>query len=160
MKYLIFTVILSFVSTYQDTNPTSETGFVINDEKKEIEKTIHALFDAMRENDAEKAGALFAENAEMHTAFITAKGEKKIRSGTVKEFLHAVGMEKPQVWDERIRNLKINVDGHLAHAWMEYDFHIGDKRLHCGVNSIHLINLGEGWKLFQIIDTRRAKKCK
>ena len=52
-------------------------------------------------------------------------------------------------------SFEIKIDGPLANAWVEYEFWLDGKLSHCGVNSIHLIKEKNGWKIFNITDSRR-----
>ncbi|NRA10722.1 MAG: hypothetical protein HRT57_02055, partial [Crocinitomicaceae bacterium] len=75
------------------------------------------------------------------------------------EFITAVGTPHDKVWDERISNVIIHRDENLAQVWMDYSFYLGDKFLHCGVNSFQLISTKKGWKIISITDTKRNSNC-
>ena len=63
------------------------------------------------------------------------------------------------MWDERIGDIDVRIDGGLATAWMPYAFYLGDRFSHCGVNAFHLTLTSEGWKILHITDTRRTTDC-
>ena len=96
-------------------------------------------------------------------AQLTSVGEKDGQAATRtlpwQDFASAIGRPHDQVWDERIANLDIKIDGRLAVAWMDFSFYLGDQLLHCGVNVFDLIRTEEGWKILQITDTRRTEDC-
>ncbi len=64
-----------------------------------------------------------------------------------------------EVWDERIWDLNIQVDDHLASAWMKYAFFRGSAFSHCGINHFLLAEEKDGWKVIHIADTRRKDNC-
>ena len=74
-------------------------------------------------------------------------------------FAEAVGNAEGDIWDEKIWNLNIQVNGRLASAWMDYAFYLGDTFHHCGVNSVQLFNGTDGWKIIYLADTRQQEGC-
>ena len=123
------------------------------------EQTIASLFKAMAEGNGDLAANVFTENASLHSVFTTPEGEQKTNEGDVAKFIEAIGAPHDEIWDERISNLEVKIDGDLAQAWMNYSFYLGEKFSHCGVNAIHLIRKNGQWKIFQIVDTRRKSDC-
>ena len=71
----------------------------------------------------------------------------------------AVAAPRDKVWDERIWDIRINVDGRLTPAWMEYAFYLGDQLHHCGVNSMQLYRSDGGWGITYLADTDRGFDC-
>lgn len=59
------------------------------------------------------------------------------------------------MWDERIWDVEIRVDGPLASAWVPYVFYHGTERSHCGVNALQLVQQGNDWRIVQLTDTQR-----
>ena len=123
------------------------------------ESTVKALFKSMYDGDSTLAKQVFVRDASLHSVYTTKQGEQKIKEGNLAAFVEAIGSPHDQVWDERISNLSVKIDGDLAHAWMDYSFYIGEKFSHCGVNAMHLIRKEGKWKIFQIVDTRRKTEC-
>lgn len=122
--------------------------------EQEVRATIEALFDGMRAGDSTQVRAVFHENARLHTALGPSE-TGGVRSTPVDSFVAAVGSPHEQVWDERIWDVEIRVDGPLASAWVPYVFYLGDERSHCGVNAVQLVKTGDGWRILQLTDTRR-----
>lgn len=123
------------------------------------EATVRTLFKAMHDGDSTIASQVFAENATLNSVFTTKTGEQMVKEGDVAGFIDAIGTPHEEVWDERISNLSVKMDGDLAHAWMDYSFYLGSNFSHCGVNAMHLVRKDEEWKILQIVDTRRKKDC-
>jgi hypothetical protein len=59
------------------------------------------------------------------------------------------------LFEERILNYSIQVDGAMAHIWTPYEFFINGKFSHKGVNAFTLFKENEQWKIVYLIDTRR-----
>jgi hypothetical protein len=49
------------------------------------------------------------------------------------------------------------VDGPFATYYADYEFWLGERRSHCGVDAFQLVKTDEaGWQIFILADTRRA----
>ena len=81
------------------------------------------------------------------------------RETSLEGFVQAVGTPHEEVWDERIWDVEVRVDGNLATVWTPYAFHLGDQLSHCGVDAFQLFKDTDGWKVFHIADTRRREGC-
>lgn len=122
-----------------------------------VEEVVRGLFDAMRASDSAAADRLFHPDARL-SGPVEKEGRVMLRTASVDGFLDAMGGAEAE-WDERIRNLEVRVDADLATAWMDYTFYHGGELSHCGVNAVQLFRSPEGWKIFQIADTRREEGC-
>lgn len=120
----------------------------------EVRAVVDRLFDGMRVGDSAVVRSVFHPQAGLFTTAVR-DGQPVLRSDSIAAFVRAVGTPHEQVWDERISNVEIRVDDPLATAWMDYRFHLGERFSHCGVNALQFFRTPEGWKIIQIIDTRR-----
>jgi ketosteroid isomerase-like protein len=156
MKTMILLLVM-LISGY-----SSDTTAKNDKDKEAIKKIITTMFDAMRENDAEKLKSVLADEVDSYSIFVNRQTNKPVRSkGDIKKFIEAVGQPKEKnEWDEKIFSWDINVDGNMATAWTDYSFYHKGKRSHCGVNTFTLFNDGESWKIYAISDTRRRSNCK
>ncbi|MEM7369306.1 MAG: nuclear transport factor 2 family protein [Bacteroidota bacterium] len=127
--------------------------------KQKIEQAVHRLFDGMRSGDSTAVHAVFSDQVAMYSAGNHKDGSTNLHEGSLEKFLHAVGTPHEIMWDERISNLSIQVDGPLATAWMNYSFYLGDTFSHCGVNSMTFLYKDGEWKIIYLIDTRRKDHC-
>ncbi len=128
------------------------------DDAEAVRRTIDLLFDGMRDGNALKVGSVFADVAVMGR-LRSESGVTTFEFRPVDAFVAAVGRPHDDVWDERIGAVEIRIDGHLASAWMEYAFYLGDDLHHCGVNSMQLVRLGQSWKIVTLLDTDRGLRC-
>ena len=128
-------------------------------DEKSVKAVIDRLFAAMRTSDTALLTASFAPNVMMQTIIQKNDGSVVVRTDGVSAFVTSVGKPHPDVYDERITYEAIHIDGNLAAAWTPYQFYIGTKFSHCGVNSFQLVKISGEWKIQYIIDTRRKENC-
>ncbi len=124
-----------------------------------VEKVVNIFFQSMRDSDSASLRSVLHEDLRLMTSFTDRSGNSRLHQDSVKQFIDAVGKAKEDLWDERISNLKIEIDGNLAQVWMDYSFYLNEEFSHCGVNAMQLFWNGEKWLIFQITDTRRSKEC-
>ena len=127
-----------------------------------VMQSVHALFSAMRAGDSTAVRAVFHPSAQLRSVVgPDSSGAFAVREGAVSvdDFARAVGRPHDAVWDERIGEVDVQIDGGLATAWMPYAFYLGEEFSHCGVNAFHLVQTSEGWKVLHITDTRRTTDC-
>lgn len=127
--------------------------------EKQVQSVIETLFDGMRAGDSTMVASSFTRDAVMQTIARNQAGEVVIRNGNLQQFLTSVGTPHDDVWDEKIGGYEIKIDGELASAWTPYQFFIGERFSHCGVNSFQLAKIGGEWKIIYIVDTRRRTNC-
>ena len=124
-----------------------------------VEQVIYNLFEGMYKGDSSLVHRCFSDDLRMYTTFINPDGKDQLRAGSLEGFLTAVGTPHDQIWNEKISNLKIDVDAGLAHAWMDYEFYLDQKFSHCGINAMQLVKLDGEWKIIHLIDTRKKSDC-
>lgn len=127
-------------------------------EEAAVAAAVRRLFDGMRAGDSAMVRAAFHPEATLRTVAVR-QGQTVTRTDALQGFVTAVGTPHDQVWDERISDLQIRIDGPLATAWMNYTFYAGATRSHCGVNAFELVKMADGWKVTHIADTRRREGC-
>jgi hypothetical protein len=125
-----------------------------------INQLILTLFDGMREGDSAKVSKVFRKDVKMFSSFTTKEGQKVLREGKLESFLKAIGTPHDEIWDERIWDTQIAVDGGIAQVWTQYAFYIGSQFSHCGVDAFDLVKDASGqWKIIHLMDTRRMEGC-
>ncbi len=126
--------------------------------RRAVLATVHRLFEGMRRGDSSMVRAVFHPQALLATT-LTRQGAPLVRMDTLESLIRAVGTPRDEIWDERTRNERVEVDGPLAAVWTEYSFYAGGKFSHCGVDAIQLARSGEGWRIIALTDTRRQTGC-
>lgn len=119
-----------------------------------VRATLNALFDGMRAGESAAVRGVFADGAQVRAVEQTGD-TTKVQGQSADAFARAVGQPHDAIWDERVWDVKIRVDGPMATAWMSYAFYLGEEFSHCGVNSMQLVHREGGWKIVHIIYTRR-----
>jgi len=108
----------------------------------------------MRAGDSAAVRELFAPGARIRS-LDAGTDDPDVETRTADAFAEAVGQPRDAVWDERIWDVEIRVDGPVASAWMPYVFYVGDERSHCGTNTLHLVRPDGDWRIQHITYTRR-----
>jgi len=127
-------------------------------EEQSVADVVERLFESMRRGDSSMVHSTFNEVNHMFTAIVK-DGQSVLNEGSLDSFLNAVGTAHDKTWDEPIWDMEINIDGNLAQAWTKYAFYHGGKFSHCGVDAFQLIKTSDGWKIFQLTDTRQTEGC-
>ncbi|WP_210486488.1 nuclear transport factor 2 family protein [Rufibacter aurantiacus] len=126
---------------------------------KAVEAAVVRFFDGMRAGDSTMSRSVLAPNARLFSVGAGKDGKVLPRETPMDKFVQMIAQPHPQVLDERIWDVKVNIDGDLATLWCEYAFYAGDTFSHCGVDAFQLYRSPEGWKIFTITDTRRKENC-
>jgi len=128
-------------------------------DSEQIIATIYRVFDAMRLSDTVLARTLFAPNCRLFTPVTNASGQTVLNEESLSGFLKAISTPRKEVLDERIIKYKMDIDGPLAQVWADYNLYLGGKFIHCGIDVFHLYKSNQGWKIFELADTRRKTAC-
>lgn len=128
-------------------------------EELAVRAVVDDLFDAMRAGDSARLRTAFHPEVDLETVFYNKKKELILDGAPLDGFLKSVGTPHEEVYDERIGNVKCLIDGPMALIWVPYHFYVGDEFSHCGVNSIQMIKVETGWKILNLLDTRRRGEC-
>jgi len=147
MKYFFLLLTICSLTTYAQSD------------EEAAKQPILQFFDGMRQSDSNMIKASLAPNAILQTIAKNREGKTVVRSEDVARFITGVTQPHDEVYDERITFGTIKIDADLATVWTPYQFYIGDKFSHCGVNSFQLVKLDGAWKIQYIIDTRRKDGC-
>lgn len=129
-------------------------------EKAAVMAVVQKLFYGMRAGDSSMVRSVFAPNVRM----ITVAPRQGVMTASVTNgadnFAKAVGTPHAEVWDERIANEKVEIDGALASVWVDYAFFRGTTFSHCGVDHFLLTKDSAGtWTILELADTRRTSGC-
>jgi hypothetical protein len=124
-------------------------------DKEAVVAVVVQLFDGMRAGDSAMVRSTFAPDARL-VSTSSRDGQPVLQSVEIDRFVEAVGTPHEQVWDERLWDIEVRIDANLATVWTEYAFYLGEELSHCGVDAFQLFRGRDGWKIFQIADTRRG----
>lgn len=129
--------------------------------EREIAGTVDRLFAAMRLRDTVTLRALISPDLVIVSSIEPAASgtPSVVRRQTSHEFLATVAGAAPDELRERIWKPQINVDGAVATLWAPYDFHLGAKFSHCGIDSFQFVRQGDAWTLSGLSYTVRLTGC-
>jgi hypothetical protein len=119
---------------------------------------VKRLFDGMRSGDSAMVRSTLHPGVLLATAVVR-QGRAGVEQDSVEAFLAAVASPHDSVWDERTSSEIVHQDGTLAVVWAEYQFYVGSRLNHCGVDTFTLAKEGETWKVIALADTRRRHPC-
>jgi hypothetical protein len=125
-----------------------------------VEAYLEAFLGALGAKDTAQLRELMAPELVLRT--IGPIGETRrdaVLTTPVDRFLVELAQADVRELEEKIDHLRVEIDGPLAHAWMDYQFYLDGDLHHCGVNSFTLFHDGQGWRVIHLIDTRR-QDCK
>ncbi len=119
---------------------------------------VDLLFDGMRAKDTAMIRAAFVEDGVLRGPALRQDGTWGINTTSVDDFVATIA-RIDRVIDEPLFDVEVRIDGPLATVWAEYDVFVDGEFSHCGVDAFQLVNLGDGWKILNIADTRRREGC-
>ncbi len=124
-----------------------------------VHQVIITMFDGMREGDSAKVSSVFRKDVRMFTAYRKDTGEPVLHEGKLSKFLIAIGTAHDEIWDEKIYNTTIQIDGDIAQVWTDYSFYLGETFSHCGIDAFQLVRKNNKWRIINLMDTRRKEDC-
>ncbi len=126
-------------------------------ERASVLATVQKVFDAMRTRDTSLLSVAFDTTARL--VGVRAR-DSSIALTTPAQFGASLTRAPAgDVWNERIFDPEVRIDGDLAQVWAYYTFHRNKQFTHCGVDAFMLRKLGSQWKITQLADSRRTTGC-
>lgn len=116
---------------------------------------VNELWEGMRAGDSTRVRAVIHPDARGFSAGVR-NGEVMMQQSNPENFITAIGTPHDQVYDERVFNEEVRIDGPLATYYADYEFWLGETLSHCGVDAFQLLKTDDGWQIFVLTDTRRA----
>lgn len=122
-----------------------------------VRAAVEQIFEGMRTANADRVRDVFAPDARF--AILSQRdGPVSVVAQPVEQWLRSIDTSAGR-WDERVYDVRVQVDGPMASVWAPYTFYLDGEISHCGINSIELLRDAESWKVTQISDTRRREGC-
>ena len=129
------------------------------DEPAAVRAVVDRMFDAMRAGDSAAFRATLDPKARLVSSH-ERDGQPVLEvMESLDGFVAAVGTLRAQVWDERIWEVDVRIEDRLAVLWTRYAFYVDETLSHCGVDVFQLHKGPDGWRIFEIADTRRREGC-
>lgn len=128
-------------------------------ERAVVLATVQKVFDAMRTRDTTLLTQAFDSTARL-VGVSNRGGAPGVSLTTPSQFGAAITRAPAgDVWNERIFDPEIRIDGDVAQVWAYYTFHRNATFSHCGVDAFMLVKVGSAWKITQLADSRRTQGC-
>lgn len=153
MKRLLIAILLS-LPVFVAAPATAQS-----EDEAAVRAVVTRLFDGMRAGDGSVFAQVFTPDARLQTAAVRRDGTPMLGSMAVDSFAAMVSQPRDIVLDERIDAWDVRIDGPLAIVTVDYSFYAGPRFSHCGIDAFQLFKSAEGWKIFQLTDTRRTTGC-
>ena len=134
-------------------------GHAQDSERAAVLATVQKVFDAMRTRDTALLSQAFDSTARL--VGVSTRGPSPAVSLTAPSQFGAAIARAPagDVWNERIFDPDVKIDGDVAQVWAYYTFHRNATFSHCGVDAFMLVKVGNAWKITQLADSRRTQGC-
>lgn len=136
-------------------------AFSQNNKVLEVKQAIDIFFDGFHKGDTALMKTVIYDKFKTQSVFKTKNGTDEINTSNISELLKTIAQRPTnQIWEERLLDYKVQIDGNLAHVWAPYEFWFNDKFSHCGVNSFQLFYDNGTWKIIYLVDSRRKTNCR
>src|SRR5262245_482344 len=127
-------------------------------DRESILATVQKVFDAMRTRDTALLAQAFDSTARL--LGVSTGATPALRLTAPSQFGAAIARAPAgDVWNERIYDPEVRIDGNVAQVWAYYTFHRNAAFSHCGVDAFMLVKVGNTWKITQLADSRRTEGC-
>jgi len=127
-------------------------------DREAILATVQKVFDAMRTRDTALLSQAFDSTARL--VGVSTRGTPAVSLTMPSQFGAAIARAPAgDVWNERIYDPEVRIDGNVAQVWAYYTFHRNTTFNHCGVDAFMLVKVGNAWKITQLADSRRTEGC-
>jgi hypothetical protein len=126
-------------------------------ERAAVLATAQKLFTGMRTRDTALITQAFDSTARM--VGVSRDGSRLSLTAPSRFAGSVAGAPAGNVWNERIFEPEVRIEGDLAQVWTYYTFHLNGKFSHCGVDAFMLRKVGGAWKITQLADTQRKEGC-
>jgi ketosteroid isomerase-like protein len=124
-------------------------------EKMMVQKVIQEFFVAFHQKDTLQLKKYCHDKITLSTIIETPQSTEWKEEMASNFFKSIASIPNTVIFEEKIHDMQISIDGNMAHVWATYSFFVQKKLSHSGVNSIHLIKQDGHWKIITILDTRR-----
>jgi len=129
-------------------------------QSEEAKKIVDTFFEGFHKGDTLLMKSVLEPKVTLQTAFTNREGNPIVVNEDATKLLIAIAQRpSDQVWDERLLDYTVQIDGNLAHVWTPYEFWFNGNFSHCGANAFTLAKTESGWKIVHLIDSRRKEGC-
>jgi hypothetical protein len=142
MKTILLSLMLVFTSALYSQN-------------EDVKQVVVTFFKGFHAKDSITMKSVCTEKMILQSISETSKGNQLKKENPHTFYLSIATIPPTILFEERILNYSIQVDGSMAHVWTPYEFYVNNKFSHKGVNAFTLFKDNDQWKIVYLIDTRR-----
>lgn len=128
-------------------------------DEEQVRFIVQELFDAMHAADSFRIKGLFAPEARLLSTSFDQNNKPVISEMAIPAFITNIGKSEKGLLNEVIFNTEVKIEDNLASVWTDYNFYVGDKLNHCGVDAFQLFKGNDGWQIIHVSDTRKKDGC-
>lgn len=127
----------------------------LHSQNDEVKQVVVTFFKGFHAKDSTIIKSVCAENMILQSIAESSKGSQ-IKNQNPQDFYRSIAtIPSTMLFEERVLEYSIQVDGAMAHVWTPYEFYVNNKLSHKGVNAFTLFKDNGLWKIVYLIDTRR-----
>jgi hypothetical protein len=142
MKTILVSIILIFSSATYSQN-------------EEVKQVVVTFFKGFHAKDSITMKSVCADKMILQSISESSKGTQ-LKNDSAQDFFRSIAtIPKTILFEEKLLDYSIQVDGAMAHVWTPYEFYVNNKLSHKGVNAFTLFKDNGLWKIVYLIDTRR-----
>ena len=124
-------------------------------QNQEVKNVIETFFQGFHAKDSVVMQSVCSNQLILQSVISNTQGTKLINENP-KDFYHSIAtIPVATLFEEKLLDYTIQVDGAMAHVWTPYEFYFNGKISHKGVNAFTLFKENNHWKIIYIIDTRK-----
>jgi hypothetical protein len=142
MKTILVSLILIFSSATYSQN-------------EEVKQVVVTFFKGFHAKDSITMKSVCADKMILQSISESSKGTQ-LKNDSAQDFFRSIAtIPNTILFEEKLLDYSIQVDGAMAHVWTPYEFYVNNKLSHKGVNAFTLFKDNGLWKIVYLIDTRR-----
>jgi hypothetical protein len=127
----------------------------IYSQNEEVKQVVVTFFKGFHAKDSITMKSVCADKMFLQSISESSKGTQLKNDSAQDFFLSIATIPNTILFEEKLLDYSIQVDGAMAHVWTPYEFYVNNKLSHKGVNAFTLFKDNGLWKIVYLIDTRR-----
>jgi hypothetical protein len=142
MKTILLSLMLVFTSALYSQN-------------EDVKQVVVTFFKGFHAKDSITMKSVCADKMILQSISESSK-VTQLKNDSAQDFFRSIAtIPNTILFEEKLLDYSIQVDGAMAHVWTPYEFYVNNKFSHKGVNAFTLFKENEQWKIVYLIDTRR-----
>jgi hypothetical protein len=124
-------------------------------QNEEVKQVVVTFFKGFHAKDSITMKSVCADKMILQSISESSKGTQ-LKNDSAQDFFRSIAtIPNTILFEEKLQDYSIQVDGAMAHVWTPYEFYLNNKLSHKGVNAFTLFKDNGLWKIVYLIDTRR-----